>query len=245
MIVDRQTQRDPVRDRRIATSPDVGGRSPVVSPEAQALSKDLVVITDPNGVQAESVRALRTHLLGQHVHENCRALTVCAASPGVGCTFTAANLAAALAQIGLNTLLIDGNLRRPGLDEFISPPQPNHGLRQFLSSVDPNIGDYIQVDVLPNLSVMYSGGAATNAQDLLAGDRFKSLIDFCRRDFDVTIVDAPAANRWSDVRRIATVVGHGVVVARRNKSLVHDVKTLTKQIEADHARVVGSVLNDF
>jgi len=182
--------------------------------------------------------------MAQHINEGCRAIAVCSATSGVGCSFVAVNLAVALSQIGLNTLLVDGNLRRPGADAFIPPTQALNGLRQFLSSADPNVSDHIQVDVLPNLSVMYSGGVAANAQDLLASDRFKALIDFCRRDFDVTIVDTPAANSCSDARRISTVVGHSVIVARRDKSLVHDLKTLTSQLEGDRARVIGSILNE-
>src|SRR5206468_2981977 len=116
----------------------------------------------------------------------------------VGCTFVAANLAVSLSQIGLNTLLIDANMRRPGLDALIPPPTRVSGLSQCLASVDPNVGDYMQVDILPNLSVMYAGGATSHAHDLLAGDRFRNLIDYCRRDFDVTLVDTPPANRSSD-----------------------------------------------
>jgi capsular exopolysaccharide synthesis family protein len=241
MIADKQSQAS-AKDRRMSPSAD---RLPLVSAEAQALSKDLVIIADPSGRQAESIRALRTHLLAQHIHEGCRALTVCAASPEVGCTFVAVNLAVSLSQIGLNTLLVDGDLRHPTVDKMIPPAQPVNGLRQCLSAVDPSIGDYVQVDILPNLSVMYAGGVASHPQDLLAGDRFQSLMDFCRRDFDVTIVDTPPANRSSDVRRISQVVGHGLIVTRRNKTLVSDVQTLTGQLEADHARVVGTVLNEF
>ena len=241
MIADRQNQT--VRDRRISPSSEIG-RLPLVSTEAQALSRALVTIADPNGVQAEAVRALRTHLMAQHINEGCRAIAICGATPGVGCSFVAANLAVALSQIGLNTLLVDANMRRPGVDAIIPTGQPVNGLRQFLSSADPNVAEHIQIDVLPNLSVMYAGGPAANAQDLLAGDRFKALMDFCRRDFDVTVVDTPAANSCSDARRISTVVGHSMLVARRNRTLVHDLRTLTAQLEADRARVIGSVLNE-
>ena len=243
MIVDKKPEQTGKERRMTATTG--ADRLPLVSADAQALSKDLVVVADPTGRQAESVRVLRTHLLAQHVNEGCRALAICAASPEVGCTFVAANLAVSLSQVGLNTLLVDADLRHPSLDGLIPPTQPVTGLRQWLSSTDPSINDYVQMDILPNLSVMYSGGAASHPQDLLAGDRFRALMDFCRRDFDVTIVDTPPANRYSDVRRISSVVGHSVVVTRRNKSFVHDLKTLTAQMEADHARVVGTILNDF
>jgi Mrp family chromosome partitioning ATPase len=87
-------------------------------------------------------------------------------------------------------------------------------------------------------------GAASNAPELIASGRFKSLIDFCLREFDATIVDTPPANRYSDARRISTVVGYSLIVARRNKTHVNDVKTLAEQIRGDHATVIGTVLND-
>ena len=49
-------------------------------------------------------------------------------------------------------------------------------------------------------------------------------MDFCLRDFDVTIVDTPAANISSDVRRISTVVGYSLIVAGAGKTYVNDVK---------------------
>ncbi len=84
---------------------------------AYALSPTLVVNSAPSGGSAEAIRALRTHLMAQHLQEGRRALAVCAASRGVGCSFVAANLALALSQIGVKTLLVDADLRAPKLDE--------------------------------------------------------------------------------------------------------------------------------
>ena len=219
------------------------GPAPVVAAPVHVFSPSLVTIAHPQEGPAEAIRALRTFVMTHHVQEGRRALAVCAASPGVGCTFTAANLAVTLSQIGVKTLLIDGNLRTPGIDRIIQPSQTFDGLKQCLASMDANFNDRIDADVLPGLSVMYSGGAAPNPQELLAGHRFKQLMEFCLRDYEATIVDTPAANTCSDARRVSTVVGYSLLVARINKSYVDDLKTLTAQLQGDHARVVGTVLN--
>ena len=88
------------------------------------------------------------------------------------------------------------------------------------------------------------GGAARSPQELLAGDRFTALMDYCLRDFDATIIDTPPANSSSDARRNSTVAGYSLIVAPRHKSLVADVKILATQLQADHARIVGTVLNE-
>ena len=86
----------------------------VVGNDHYSFSPSLVMVSSPGDAAAEAIRALRTHIMAQHIQEGRRALAVCAASAGVGCTFIASNLAVALSQIGVKTLLIDADLRRPG-----------------------------------------------------------------------------------------------------------------------------------
>lgn len=64
------------------------------------------------------------------------------------------------------------------------------------------------------------------------------------REFTVTIVDTPAANSYSDARQITNVCGYSLLVARRDKSMLKDLQSLTRLLTADHGRVVGTVLNE-
>jgi protein-tyrosine kinase len=217
---------------------------PTLADDRYDLSTDLVTLAKGPDPRAEAIRALRTYVLAQHIHEGRRALAVCAASPDVGCTFIAANLAVALSQIGVKTVLIDADLHHPGIESLLRPSRAVEGLQQCLASAEVGFYDVIHADVLPNLSVMFAGGAGTNPQELLGSDRFKSVMEVCLRDFEATIVDTPPANRWSDARRVSTVVGYALIVAARDKSFVDDIKILAGQLQADHARVVGTVLNE-
>jgi capsular exopolysaccharide synthesis family protein len=215
----------------------------VISP-AKVNGARAPVISDPSGVAAEAIRALRTHVMAQHVHSGRRGLAICAASSGVGCTFIAVNLAIAMSQAGLNTLLVDGNLREPGVQKLLPVEGDPPGLAACLADPGSFISDFIENDVLPGLSVMYAGGPVANAQELLSGDRFETVMNACLRDFDITLVDTPPANLCADVERISTVVGYSLVVARKNRTMVRDVKVLIDQLRTDHANVVGTVLNN-
>lgn len=210
---------------------------------AYEFSSSLVTIANPQSRATEAIRALRTHIMAQHVHEGRRALAFCAPSAGAGCSFIAANLAVALSQTGLNTLLIDGDLRRPSIQNYIRPRRMAPGLAHYLATADADFGACVDAEVMPDLSVMYAGDATKNPQELLASERFKSLIDSCLRDFDVTIIDTPPANTYADARRISTLVGYALIVTGRDRTYVADVKTLAAQLQADHARVIGTVLN--
>ena len=208
-----------------------------------ALAPGLAALDDEVNARTEAFRGLRTHIMARHVGEGRRSIVVCGPTPAVGCTFVAANLAVALSQIGVNTLLIDANLRDPALDKIFRPTGPVIGLQQCLSA-DDGFAEYIQQDIYPDLSVLFAGGAAPNPQELLASERFASLMSFCLREFDMTIVDTPPANSCSDAHRVSTVAGYSLIVARKDKTLVSDVRVLADQLENDYARVIGTVLTE-
>ena len=217
--------------------------TPLRSADPAEISPLLTTLSQPLSAEAEAIRALRTHVLAQHIQAGRRGLAICGPSLGVGCTYVAANLAVALAQVGLKTLLVDGDLRAPGVDRIIPPRAITGGLSACLSMTDSRIGDYIDADLLPNLSVLFAGEGSINAQELLAREWFGDVMNQCLRDYDITIVDTPPANTSADVRRISNIIGYGLVVARRNKSLVSDVRVLVEQLLDDHATVIGTVMN--
>lgn len=221
--------------------------APADPPAAQPaidLSSDLHILSDPTGIRAESIRVLRTHLSAQHLRDGRRSLAICGPAVGSGCSYVAANLAVALAQTGVKTLLIDANLRQPGLQHFFVPHRETPGLLQCLSDPNVSLRDVILDDVQPDLSLLFAGGESANAQELVAGAGFKSLIDSCVRDYDITIVDSPAANTSADARRIAAVLRYALVVAYRHHSYVKDIRTLVGELTNDRVRVVGTYLND-
>ena len=205
-----------------------------------AFSSDLVTLTDGRPAEAEAIRTVRTHVIARHIDDGRRGLVVCGPTPGVGCSFTAVNLAIALSQVGISTLLIDADLRKPALPEFIRPEV----VPGSKPDADRSPIDRVHPEVLPNLSLLYASDLAVDSDDLLGGDPFRKLMERCLRDFEFTIVDTPPASESSDALRVASVIGYALVVARTHVTLIKDVTALAKQLQEDGARVVGSVLNE-
>lgn len=214
--------------------------------EAQTyrISSDVVTLMETRQLEAEAIRTIRTHVMARHINEGRRGVAICAPSEGAGCTFTAVNLAVSLAQIGVSTLLVDADLRAPAVQEFIRPPGEIIGVRQYLMDGYSPLLDYVHENVLPHLSVLYAGGAHGPAQELLGGDAFKRMVESCLRDFDVTIFDSPPAVRYADARRINTLVGYGIIVARRDVTRMNEVSIVADQMHEDGVELVGTVLNE-
>lgn len=230
MGVEGETMRAPARAEAMPSAPP-----PIES----------VMVNDPQSLQAEAIRGLRTRLVAQHLREGRRSLAVCATSAGVGCTYIALNLAVSAAQAGIRTALVDANLRDPMIADLCGLPLDMPGLSEFLARDSIKLPEIVDTELMPNLAVIGAGDLPENPQELLSGARFRGLVDQLLREFDLTIFDTSPANTCSDGARVATIAGYSLIVSRKHTTFVNDVKALAKQLRADKSVVVGSVLNDF
>jgi len=203
-----------------------------------------VTLAQDNGPAVIAVEHLVTEVVTRVLDPGRRALAICGASKGVGVTFTAANIAVSLSQLGVQVLLIDANMRDPSLQRLITPSAEGPGLRELLAG-DVDLADVICPDVLPNLSLIYAGGVAPDAAELLASDEFSAFMRSCLRDFTLTIVDTPPANRWADVRTICRRTTYAMIVARRDTSFIDDVAALVGELQTDGVTLVGAVMNQI
>lgn len=205
-----------------------------------AINTQAVVAT--NSAAGEALSALRNFLMTQHMQNGRRAIAVCAPTGESGCTFLASNLALAMAQAGVNTLLIDGNLRDPGLDKVFTTNGPVPGLSDFLAA-ETDDPPFVVAGPRPNLSIIYTGSQTADSSDLLARQKMKLLVNESVRSFDLTIVDCPPSALYGDARRLASLMRYALVIVRRDHSYASDIKTLVKELQADGTNVVGTFLN--
>lgn len=228
-------------DAGIAPPPLARGGAEYADPAAI----ESVMIQSPQSMEAEAIRVLRTRLTAQHLREGRRSLAVCSPAAGSGCTYVAINLAVSMAQAGVRTALVDANLRDPMVADLCGLPLDMPGLSDYLASDTVSAAEIVDSALLPNLAVIGAGDIPANPQELLSGARFRGLVDQLLREYDLTIFDTAPANVCSDGQRVATMAGFSLIVSRKHKTYVEDVKTLAKQLRADRSVVVGSILNNF
>ena len=213
--------------------------------ERRAVSDELVVLSDPVGAKAESIRLLRTQIIAQHIKPGRRAVAFVAPMNAVGCSYLAANVATALSQVGTKTLLVDGNLRSPRIDQMFGLAASSPGLSSYLTLKVARPERVVHANVLPNLSVITAGPPVARPQELLSSTRFRDGMNTLLREYDIALFDTPAANSCADALTISGVIGYAIIVARRNRTFVSDVATLAQQLAAARSAVLGSVLSEF
>jgi polysaccharide biosynthesis transport protein len=190
----------------------------------------------------ESVRALRNSIFLGTADPGYRSLLVTSAMPGEGKTTTAANLAAANAEHGGRTLLIDGDLRRPSLHRVFDLAGADGLLNVLLDEISWRAA-LTHLDWLPGLSILPAGSPSRRTAELI-GRSLAELIDDASREFDLVILDAPPMLGFAEPLEMAAAVDGVIVVARAGRTSRKAVGTVLGTLHRVRARTVGLVLNE-
>ena len=210
-----------------------------------AVSEDLVAAYDPFSPQVEALRTLRSQLMLRWFDTELerKALAIVSAGRGEGRSFIAANLAVVFSQLGEHTLLIDADMRNPcqhklfGLENRV-------GLSGLLAERCGT--EAIQrIPALLDLSVLPAGAGPPNPSELLARPLFSQLLQELGKEFDVILLDTPAAAETGDAQTVIMRAGAALIVVRKNATRMSQVRDIADTTTQASATVVGTVLNEF
>jgi capsular exopolysaccharide synthesis family protein len=190
----------------------------------------------------ESVRTLRNSILLGSFDRQYRSLLITSAMPGEGKTTTAAHLAAAHAEQGKRTLLIDGDLRRPSVHRTFNLPSVV-GLSNSLLGEIPWRDAVLAVEGLPELKVLPAGPPSRRASDLI-GRGLTELLEEAAAEYDLIVLDGPPLLGFAEPLQMATAVDGVVVVARAAQTSRKAVASVLAALNRLRATVVGVVLNE-
>lgn len=189
----------------------------------------------------EAVRSIRTGLIFSSAAEGCRSVVVTSTAPSEGKSCLAGNLAISLAQLGLRTLLVDVDLRRPTVHALFGQ-EVEPGLADVLAG-DAPVDGAVRKTGVPGLSVIPGGRPSSDPTVLLASDRFRKLVESGRKDCDWIVFDAPSVLPVSDALLVASVANDVVFVIGADSTSRRTAAAALEQLSRSGARVVGAVLN--
>lgn len=213
-------------------------------PSGSSLSHELVAAYQPDSLAVEELRMLRSQLMLRWFNNSAerKGLAVVSAGSGDGRSYIAANLAIVFSQLGERTLLVDADMRVPRQHRLFSL-----GKRAGLSDIlvgRAGSEAIVNIEALPNLSVLSAGAIPPNPQELLGRQSFSRLLMALGDDFDVIIIDTPPASACADAHTVAVRTGAALIVARQGKSSMAELAQFTRSLREFGVTLVGSVLND-
>lgn len=190
----------------------------------------------------EAFRSLRTALISQYPGEGTKIMLVTSAQPLEGKTTVAANMGMALAYGGARVLLIDADMRRPGLHRPMRLTN-ERGLSQVLVG-QARVRDVIQRTVDPNLLAITAGNPPSNPSELLASERMKTfLTNLMHGPFDWIIVDTPPVLAVTDAVVLVPAVSGVTFVVGAEMTRRRLAERALETIMQAHPRFSAVVLN--
>lgn len=207
--------------------------------DPQASKRPLIVHLDPKNPRAEAFRALRTNLQFLSGGDRAKSFVISSPGPGVGKSTTSANLALALAEAGFRVVLVDCDLRRPRVAEFM-------GIEGSIGLTDVLIGSADISDVLQRwgnsqLYVLPAGRIPPNPSELLGSRQMEEALITLSGHVDFVILDAPPLLVVTDAAVIGAKTNGVVLVAAAGSTRKQNFEAAVGSLETAGLSLRGIV----
>lgn len=245
-LLDRR-MKDPKEVEELYARPTLGA-----IPSSPALAKVNFDAPDLKSRDRDAFRMLRANLRYFNVDRQIKSVLVTSAAGGEGKTTVAWNLAAAAAEGGARTLLLEADLRHPQLvsrfrvpadlglsDVLTGQAQPGEVIHQVMVNSRTNGHAPMPLDVIT------AGSPAPNPTDLLESEAMRNLIAGAEKLYELVVIDPPPTSVVSDAIPLIKEVSGVIIVSRIGISNRDDAVHLRTQLQNLQAPVLGLVLNDL
>jgi succinoglycan biosynthesis transport protein ExoP len=205
---------------------------------------ELVAQHLPKSQMSEAFRALRTSILLSQADHPPQVILVTSALPREGKTTAAANLAVTLAQLGDRTVLVDADLRKPGVGRLLNLGSSKYaGLSSYLAGVSSLDLVTVPHPTIPNLAAIPTGPLPPNPADLLSSHKFAEAIAELRTKYKFIVIDSPPVMAATDAV-ILSVQTDGVLLVVRSGETPKEAFTRTRDLlNSVKCHILGVVLN--
>ncbi len=208
----------------------------------QKIPPNLLAARNPYSPEAEQFRSMRTRLVTGKLSSSADLFSIVGAHESSGAPHIAANFATCLAQLGRRVLLIDADLRRPSLHQYFCKKN-TLGLADILADNTPT-KKTVRQTFLKSLDLVCAGAPSSDPQSLLCRLEMQKHIDYARAQYDHVVVLTAPFGATADGEFVWSMTGNALVVARRNRARLSDLKKMKAVLRDVGAELIGAVLMD-
>lgn len=192
---------------------------------------------------AEAIRGMRAALANSSRGPTARSFLFTGARTGEGVSSIAVNFAASLAQQGYRTLIIDGNLRAPVLDDILLTERAEAGLSDYLSGEFTADAKLCRATERANLFLFSAGTPKAHPAEILNEPAFARLIQESLKWFHRIVIDTTAAGQFADTLPLARHADAVCLVVKAGQTKRSEALKAVNRLAAAGARPAGFVLN--
>ena len=202
---------------------------------------ELVVNAQPRSYQAEAFRMLGTNIRLSNIVKSVHTLVVTSPASSEGKSLIVANLAIALAKMGMNVVAVDADLRLPRLHHLFGIGL-GEGLTESL--LKGGFEGIIQSTKFEGLKVLTSGTLPPNPAEVLSSPQMAELLDELAKNVDLVIIDTPPLLAVADATILASKSDSVMLVLRSGHTPSQAIREAIERLHQARANLIGVVLND-
>jgi exopolysaccharide transport family protein len=199
-------------------------------------------IEEPGTFFAEAIRAVRLAIQRARKIDTVKVVLVTSGLESEGKTTFAGNLALSFATLGIKTLLIDGDLRNPGLTRAVSP-NADAGLLQVATG-EVSLERAILLDRSTGLSILPSPAIkdVDAITELMFSEQIVEILDRLKSHYELIIIDSPPLIPLVDGRALAELADRILLAMAWNQTPREVVAHTMELLAPVHDRILGTVL---
>ena len=227
---------------------EIGGRSlpifgwiPLMVTAKEVTYPTLSVYTDPYSYESEQFKLVAS-MLHYKSERSVYSITSCGKAEGKSTLI--GNVALALAQMGNSVLIIDGDLRRPGMERYFRLSQRSIGLIDFVTKGTAPEECLIQpLSDIPTLHLLPPGDTATGTSAIFSSPSYAKGLEQLRHYYDFILIDSPSLESSSDLLPITKSVDGVIITVRAGVTSKGTLKELVSILRTAGAPIIGFVFN--
>jgi tyrosine-protein kinase Etk/Wzc len=196
---------------------------------------------DPTDMAIESLRSLRTSLQFSMLEAKNNIVLITGPTPGLGKSFVSVNFAAVLGLTGKKVLLVDADLRKGHLNQYLGLERKNGFSDLVAGSCSLELA--LHKEVMANVDFISTGSLPPNPSELLLNERTRTLLALFSETYDYVLIDTPPILAVSDTMILGPLAGAVFMVARAAQSNIGDIKESVKRCNQAGIPVNGVILN--
>ncbi len=208
---------------------------------AKGGSEQLLALADPKNIAIEALRSLRTSLHFAMLDASNNVLMLTGPSPDLGKSFVSINLGAVLAMTGKRVVVVDGDLRRGHLNEYVSCSR-DPGLSDYCAG-QAEFGDVVRRTPVDGLCVVPTGTIPPNPAELLLTDRFVDLVKALSEQFDYVVIDTPPILAVTDAAIVGKLVGCTLMVLKAGEHPMPMIQETAMRLQNAGVNIKGTIFN--
>jgi tyrosine-protein kinase Etk/Wzc len=190
----------------------------------------------------ESLRSFRSALEFALIDAPNRIVLLAGPTPIVGKSFVSVNLAALIGASGQRVLLVDADLRRGTLHQYLGVPC-SPGITSIVTRAR-TFEEAVHRGILPGVDFIANGGYIQNASEILKHRNFLAFAQQVDSEYDVVLIDAPPILPVADSGIVASIAGMVFVIARHGVTTVEELRESTRRFEQIGVPIRGVIFND-